>query len=81
MLDYIQKEIRRTIEDHTRKAPGYDEDIFTLGRAIGLLNMMEGFGMLPPSVCIRKDGGLDSAKHAAHFHMNKDVHYWEDEDA
>ncbi len=38
-----------------------------------------GMGMLPPDVCIVADGSYNSEKHAAHFHMNKDLHYWEKE--
>lgn len=47
-----------------------------------VLKAIEDAGMLPPDVCIdRRPGKLyNSEKHAAHFHMGKDVHYWEKEE-
>lgn len=38
-------------------------------------------GMSPPSVCYDKDGKWDCQKQIAHIHMDKDVDYWEKEDA
>lgn len=47
-----------------------------------LLTHMESKGITPPDVCREEDPKkfYNSTKHAAHFHMGKDLHYWEKED-
>ena len=47
--------------------------------AYRVLEAIEKAGMLPPDVCRKPDGQYDSERHAAHFHMKKDLHYWEKE--
>lgn len=48
-----------------------------------VLDVMEDLGMVPPDVCRSYESGkfYDSKKHAAHFHMGKDLHYWEEDNS
>lgn len=67
--DFIQKVVERVKFDIS------PEDVERV------LDVMEDLGIEPPDVCRLDEPGkyYDSAKHAAHFHMGKDLNYWEKE--
>lgn len=68
MADYLAGDIKDIIAAHKTKSPAYDESKFALSRAYDILDMIEGFGMLPPGV---------GQRISQHYYI---INEWEPED-